>query len=196
MILMKNALLLSLLIILNSCGGGGGGNETNEIKLKPVLENLNFPIRLESLDKNNLIFAELLTGNLNRYNLKTNEVSTFATFPAADKNLIGISGLLVDNDYNNNHFIYIYHVESASNKNVITRLTISDTFSVIERKIIRFLDAPSGHNGGGMIQNSNGDILLGTGDGGNPNSSQSQDDNRGKIIIFNRDVFLVHNNSI
>ena len=123
----KTSALLLFILTLTTCScGGGGGDHSSDINnqgysLEKVAYGLAFPIRVSELSNSSLIFAELNSGKLKSIDLKTNETKVIESFPPADSNSIGISGLLVDRDYNNNGFIFVYHLDDKSNKNVVSR---------------------------------------------------------------------------
>jgi glucose/arabinose dehydrogenase len=174
--------LLPLFALLISCGGGGGGSEETIEEFSDFL----YPVRIGELDKTHLIVAELTSGKLLSTNRETNERTELQTLAPFTGNGLGISGLLVDRNFSGNGYVFVYHGTGESGRNVLTRFTIKDS-KVEKREQLLLLTTPSGHNGGGMYQLSNGNILLGIGDGGNPSYSQDTDKLEGKILILSRD---------
>jgi len=193
MTLKMQKLILSIItsLILISCGGGGGGSSSST---GPIVSGLSFPVRAGELDSKNLIIAELTTGRVFIFNRETAESTDLLTLAPFSGSGLGISGLLVDRDFGGNGYVFIYHGTGESGRNVLTRIEIKDN-KVAKRLQLQLLTPPSGHNGGGMYQLSNGDILLGIGDGGNPSYSQDLTKLEGKILIFNRDGQFIETNS-
>ena len=187
--MLKYFLVFSLSLI--SCGGGGGGNSTSQkLTLEIEVSNLAFPIRIGELPGNKLIIAELDSGKIIAYDREKKSATTLVTLAPANGDAIGIAGLLVDRDFDNNHYVFVYHLDPQSNKNSVTRLTVEND-KVKDRKQILFLTSPSGHNGGGMAQINNGTILLGVGDGGDSALPQALKTFHGKVIAFDRSGNLI-----
>lgn len=184
---MKKYLILFLL--LTSCGGSGGSSDT--YTLSTEISGLAFPVRLEELPSGKLLIAELANGKLSIYDRQKMSSKTLSTFPIALEKGIGISGLLVDKDFKSNGFVFVYRGNST--KNEITRLTLADE-SVVKEETLNTFGKVSGHNGGGMIQFENGDILLGTGDAAAPDSAQDRTSLNGKLILLNRDGQIINAN--
>lgn len=186
-------ILLPLCALLISCGGGGGGGSDETLQ---EFSDFLYPVRIGELDRNNLIVAELTSGKLLSLNRETNERVELQTLAPFTGNGLGISGLLVDKDFSSNGYVFVYHGTGESGRNVLTRFTIRDN-KVDKRDQLLLLTSPSGHNGGGMYQLSNGNILLGIGDGGNPAYSQDLSRLDGKIIIVDRNgAYIDLNNGL
>jgi len=114
----------------------------------------------------------------------------------------GLLNVVADPDYNCNHFVYFYYTvpNTTPNINRVERYTVAvdvgaGTFSLNNPQTIIEMDksqAPDpglNHNGGSMIFDGEGRMLLGVGDGGGNSSSDTsaqvsqQLDNRlGKIL--------------
>jgi len=119
-------LIILTLTVLNSCGGGGSSDSTstNSYKLETIIDNLAFPIRIGELNSKKIVIAELNSGKLISYNLESKIATVIANFPPANNNAIGIAGMLVDKDFSSNKNIFVYHLDSNTNKNIVTRLTL------------------------------------------------------------------------
>lgn len=96
----------------------------------------------------------------------------------------GLLNVIADPDYATNHFVYFYHTVQGSNPDVnrVVRYTVSanvgaGTFSLGTCKpIIRFSKSESSnpgpnHNGGALVFDEGGNLVIGVGDGGGPASS-------------------------
>ncbi len=183
-----------LLATFTSCGGGGGGSSSNNAT-GPIVSNISYAVRVGELDSKNLIVAELTTGRVFIFNRETAESTDLLNLAPFSGSGLGISGLLVDKDFNSNGYVFIYHGTGESGRNVLTRVEIKDK-QVIKRLQLQLLTPPSGHNGGGMYQLANGSILLGIGDGDNPTFSANLNKLEGKIINVSRDgQFIKSDNS-
>ncbi|MEU6415462.1 ThuA domain-containing protein [Microbispora sp. NPDC046933] len=100
------------------------------------------------------------------------------TVPAAHLNVFtanesGLLGLALDEDFDSNHWVYLYYSPVGENVDRLSRFTVKDdTVDLSTEK--KILDVPVQraeccHHGGGMLMDhKTGDLWLGTGDNTNP----------------------------
>jgi hypothetical protein len=101
----------------------------------------------------------------------------------------GLLGLAFHPDYETNGFFYVYHTNAAGN-NVLARYTRdTDTAADPGSRVELFTIAHpthSNHNGGALRFGGDGNLYLGTGDGGGGGdpfeTAQDPDEPRGKIL--------------
>ncbi|HMO16746.1 MAG TPA: PQQ-dependent sugar dehydrogenase [Oligoflexia bacterium] len=179
-------------MLVTSCGGGGGGGGGISIQgsREVLVSDLSFPVRIGELDSEVLIFSELSTGKVSTFNKKSGDVTELIRFPGFLGSGLSISGLMVDREFERNGFVFLYHGTAELGKNVLTRLEIKNG-KLAGRLQLRSFSSPSVHNGGGMYQFSNGNILLGIGDGNNPALAQDVNRVEGKILLINRNGDLI-----
>ncbi len=185
-------LFIALFPTLISCGGSSG-SDGPRYKLEPILEELAYPIRVSQLPSGSLVYAELLTGYIYEYDQANSKKNVLATFPPATNELAGISGLLVDDNFQNNHFLFVYYYNPEKRRNVVSRVTVGP---IVKKEDIFTAEQASGHNGGGMVQDENGIIYLGIGDGDSSEQVNSLATKLGKIVAFNRNGISMTANSI
>lgn len=177
---LKYFFLVFFLLFNSACGGGSSsGNDTSVL-----LEDLVFPGRVRVLDSDTLLVAEFGSGKIFQYDIKTSERTDVITFPPFTSDGGGISGLLVDREFDSNGYVYVYHTNEEG-RNVLTGFILRNGVAGARRTLREFTQK-SGHNGGGMYQFTNGNILLGIGDGGKPAFAQDAGKHEGKILLLNR----------
>jgi hypothetical protein len=182
--LVKSFLVAFLFLFHSSCGGGSSSGN-----LEVIISDIAFPVRIGVLDADHLLVAELTTGFVFRYNRKTQERNNVIGFRGFSGEGDGISGLLVDREYELNGYVYIYHIDNDG-RNVLSRLVIRDG-SLKENRVLKTFSQKGSHNGGGMYQLPDGSILLGIGDGDSPGFAQDVTRFEGKIVILNRNGELL-----
>lgn len=102
----------------------------------------------------------------------------------------GLGGILLDPDFDNNGYVYLYYTLTTENKNILARVTAAGNTAVpgSEIELFRFGKMWAAfHNGGGMVFDSTGCILVGTGDGTGFTSAQNFGETLGKIIRIKPD---------
>jgi glucose/arabinose dehydrogenase len=154
-----------------------------------LISDLAFPVRVGVLDADHLLVAELTTGFVFRYNRITQERNNLIGFPGFSGSGDGISGLLIDREYDSNGFVYVYHTANDG-RNALSRLVVRDG-SLKENQLLQTFSRKGSHNGGGMYQLPDGSLLIGIGDGDSPASAQDANRFEGKVVIVNRNGELL-----
>ena len=174
---------LFFILFLIACGSS---SQSGESRLTPAASGFNLPIRVSHLASGKSLVADAGSGELILADFETGERDTLATFDVSDDFSIAINGLLVDREFSENAYVFVYHGNSQSVKNQLTRLELRNEM-VVSRQTISILSDAGGHNGGGMYQFENGDILLGSGDHLDPANAQDPNSLAGKLILLNRE---------
>lgn len=102
----------------------------------------------------------------------------------------GLGGLLLDPDFDNNGYVYLFYTLPYENKNVVARVTAAGNTAIpgSEIELIRFDNMwASWHNGGGMVFAPDGKLVIGTGDGTAGPTADDMDKTTGKIFRINPD---------
>lgn len=102
----------------------------------------------------------------------------------------GLQGMALDPDFDNNGYIYVFHTLPFENRNVVKRLTMAGNGVVPGSEIELFRVMPmwgAWHNGGAMVFDASGKLIIGTGDGTAYTSSQNLQSTMGKILRINTD---------
>ena len=109
----------------------------------------------------------------------------------------GLDGLVLDPDFDQNGFVYLYHTLALENRNVVTRVTAAGNYvipgSAVE--LIRFDEMYSSwHNGGGMAFDDEGKLIVATGDGTALTTAQDLNSSLGKVHRINPDGSIPEDN--
>lgn len=102
----------------------------------------------------------------------------------------GLGGIVLDPDFEVNGYVYLYYTLASENKNIVARVTSSGNTAVpgSEIELIRFDHMWAAfHNGGGMVFDESGKLIISTGDGTGYTSAQDMESTLGKIIRINPD---------
>ena len=181
---LKNVLLGTL---LSSCAAGMVNAQS--IDTTRVVNGMNYPVVIAHApgDTDRLFICEK-RGRIRIVDLTTNQL---LSTPFLDIDSItgggtstgderGLLGLAFHPDYANNGHFFIYHTNNSSDTRVV-RYTVSVNPNVADAgsaKQILAIDQPySNHNGGAIEFDTDGYLLIATGDGGSANDpgNRSQD---------------------
>lgn len=113
-------------------------------------------------------------------------LSLTATISVLDSGEQGLLNVVADPDYVSNLFIYLYYTTSDGSQNQVDRFTVTvnadmGTFSLSDQQtIIAFPKSDSSssgtnHNGGSLVFDEDGNLMIGVGDGGG-NASEDIDE--------------------
>jgi glucose/arabinose dehydrogenase len=114
-----------------------------------------------------------------------------------DYNERGLAGIALHPDFDNQPWLYLYYSVRDSNFNRISRVRINGNLAVpgSEQVLFNCDKLTSGiHNGGAMAFGLDGNLYIGTGDGGKSSNSQSLDITLGKILRLREDGSIPTNN--
>jgi glucose/arabinose dehydrogenase len=180
----KKLLLIPLIIIITllilfftiSNSTNQQGNQT-EI----LAQNLDTPWALDFLPDNKIIFTQ-----------RDGEVSildngTVKSIGNINVNQIGESGLLgivVDPNFTENKYVYIYY--TAQNGNKVSRFTLNEKLEN-ETTIIDNIPSAQIHDGGRIKFGPDGKLYITTGDATNRPEAQNTNSLSGKILRLNKD---------
>lgn len=102
----------------------------------------------------------------------------------------GLHGVVIDPDFNDNHFIYLYYTyrgEGANTLNRVSRFVFEDNKLINEQVIVDGIPGASTHDGGRIKFGPDSFLYITTGDAQAPSSSQNKDSLAGKILRVTRD---------
>ncbi len=109
----------------------------------------------------------------------------------------GLGGIALDPNFESNGFVYLFYTHSVENKNIVARVT-SFGNTVIpgsEIELIRFDRMHAAfHNGGAMVFDDMGKLIIGTGDGTGHVWAPDMEKTLGKIIRINSDGSIPSDN--
>ncbi|NJM26732.1 MAG: hypothetical protein HC859_15890, partial [Bacteroidia bacterium] len=102
----------------------------------------------------------------------------------------GLGHMVLDPDFNTNHFYYVYYTVKGQNLNRVSRFTATGNFTVPgSEQIIFDMDVMDGtiHNAGAMVFGTDGKLYVSVGEGSNANKAQLINNVLGKILRINSD---------
>lgn len=114
----------------------------------------------------------------------------FYTVMTQTPNERGLDGILLDPDFDNNGYVYLFYTLPFNARNIVARVTAqgNSVISGSEIELIRFDDMYGAwHNGGGMVFDTTGKLIIGTGDGNGQQWAPDLTKTLGKIIRINPD---------
>lgn len=152
--------------------------EQNRFTRVVLAQKLEEPMQFEILKDGRVLFAER-KGKLKVYNPTTGKVAVIANIPVSTKYKSlagrvseaedGLQGVILDPNYDKNHWIYLYYSEAGDvARNIVVRYEwLGGQLIESSKKLV--LEVPVQreeccHVGGGMIFDAQGNLLLTTGD--------------------------------
>src|SRR3954468_9263543 len=126
----------------------------------------------------------------------------FVTLPTTAEGERGVIGLVLDPQFNENHFVYAYYTVTTSGPaaphNRIIRLTANGDVAQQGSEVTLFdldpLSSATNHNGGAMHFGADGKLYVAVGDNANGANSQSLDTTLGKLLRLNPDGSIPNDN--
>lgn len=153
--------------------------EVNRFTRVVLATHLDEPMQFELLRDGRVLFVER-KGKLKVYDPVSKNVRVIADIPVSvgyyskigqelsPNGEDGMQGVLLDPDFEHNHVIYLYYTPKEGNTSILARfMWEGDTLNMTSKKIL--LEVPNQretccHLGGGMVFDTNGNLLLSTGD--------------------------------
>jgi cytochrome c len=167
--------------------------EDNRFTTEVLASNLDEPMQFEMLADGRVLFAER-KGKLKVYDPIVRKVTIIADIPVrhsfagytssgTHESEDGILGVLLDPQFNSNHWIYLFYApENRGPKDVLSRFEWNgSTVNLASEKVL--LEVPLDtsvccHLGGGMVFDNNGNLLVATGENGQADDGYSTLDER------------------
>ncbi|MBP9837928.1 MAG: PQQ-dependent sugar dehydrogenase [Proteobacteria bacterium] len=190
------------LILLTSCGGSGGSGDNYDLptkdvslKVEKVLGSASYPVGLSFAPDGNLFFTELKTGLVKSFIPGSPKTSTISKLETSEIGAEGLLGIILDPDYTNNKYLYVYQAIDNPLRNRVVR--IKNKFPGTSEKTVILDSIPAGgHNGGKFLFGNDGKLYVTTGDTGNPSLAQDLNSLAGKILRINSDGSIPSDNPI
>jgi glucose/arabinose dehydrogenase len=112
------------------------------------------------------------------------------TLPVDQNGERGVEGIVVDPEFIQNHYVYVYYTLPIVNRNRLSRFVFHEEDLELEQEYIMFEFEPMMgfiHNGGNLKFGPDSKLYVSTGDGSIPANAQSQNSLLGKILRLNAD---------
>lgn len=193
---MRNNFLLFvwLVIMLCSCTQKKEQKpEDNRFSKVVLATELDEPMQFEILKDEKVLFAER-KGKLRLFDPESNQISTIADIPVrhtfsgisaggTNESEDGIQGVLLDPDFENNRFLYVYYspLEGQPRYNLSRFRWEGSDLDLSTEKVMLEIAVDTGvccHIGGGMVFDTNGNLLLATGENAQAKDGYSTIDDR------------------
>lgn len=150
--------------------------EENRFAKTVLVNDLSVPMEMAIADDGRLFYTELFNGKLWMYNTKTGENKLVHQLDVMNKGGTGLIGVTLDPDFAQNRWIYLYFSPPMEGEPFffrLSRFTVNDdnTLDLTSEKIL--LKVPvqinsGAHHGGSLAFDSDGNLILSTGDGTTP----------------------------
>ena len=112
----------------------------------------------------------------------------FLDIPVYTYNEAGLCHIVLDPNFDVNHYYYIYYTVSDASHNRVSRFTANGNFTLPGSEVVVLdLDPGSIHNGGDMAFGLDGKLYIAVGEGDNTSNPQSFGSLLGKVLRLNRD---------
>lgn len=121
----------------------------------------------------------------------------FLTLTVDNFNERGLGGIVLDPDFDRNHYIYLFYNVLGKNYNRVSRFTANGDYAIPNsEQIVLELDPLAGtiHNGGAMQFGPDGKLYISVGDGANGSTAQNLNSLLGKILRINTDGSIPEDN--
>lgn len=177
------------LLLLQGCGGGGGGGVSvpADVSAVTLVNNAAFPVAAVTTPTGNIFYAELFTGRIRKLRGTIVDPRPLITLEVAGGGNEGLLGLALDPEYSTNGYLYTYRTVSRPTRNQVLRLKVINDTQVTEQRVILDGIPSGGHDGGKMVFDATGHLLISTGDGDRPELSPDMNSLGGKILRISRD---------
>lgn len=159
----------------------------SKISAVTLVNNAAFPVAAVSTPLGNIFYAELFTGNIKRLRGSIVDPRALITLEVAGGGNEGLLGLALDPNYQQNGYVYVYRTVARPTRNQVVRLKVVNDSQVTEQRVILDGVPSGGHDGGKMVFDSSGHLLVSTGDGDRPELSPDMNSLGGKILRITRD---------
>ncbi|MFN3405563.1 MAG: PQQ-dependent sugar dehydrogenase [Cytophagaceae bacterium] len=153
------------------------------------------PVDLTVLPDGRIIIVEK-NGRALLYKNGQLQSDPFLEVNADNYNERGFQTIVLDPHFEHNNYIYLYYTKPGG-YNVVSRFTVSGDYALPgSENIILEMDPMPGsiHNGGAMVFDNDGKLIIATGDGGQGSNAQSTNNLLGKILRINTDGSIPQDN--
>lgn len=150
--------------------------EENRFVKTVLVNDLSVPMEMAIADDGRLFYTELFNGKLWMHHTKTGETKLVHQLDVMNKGGTGLIGVTLDPDFASNKFIYLYFSPPMEGEPFyfhLSRFVMNDdnTIDLGSEKVM--LKVPvqinsGAHHGGSLAFDSNGNLILSTGDGTTP----------------------------
>lgn len=173
------------------------GEQKSSYGIEIVATHLNVPWEIAFADEGQIFFTErpgdirlIRNGKL----LKKPILSLSSPFISKGEG--GLLGLALDPDYQENHYMYVYHTYQKKNEvlNRVLRILVENDQAKIDKILLDGVSGNSNHNGGRIKIGPDGLLYITAGEKYEPELAQNKDSMGGKIFRINLDGTIPKDN--
>ena len=170
---------------------GAGGTFQNEV----LISGMNLPTALQFLPNGDMLILEL-GGNIWLVPAGTTAVSPTPFLTLTNIGGLasqqGLMGMVLDPDFENNHYYYVFYTLGTPNRDRVSRFTVTDDHlgTVPGSELVLYQDpddANAEHHGGALSFGADGKLYITTGEHMGPGDAQDLASPRGKVLRINSD---------
>ena len=178
--------------LVAGCGGGGGSSETTatqpgggQLRLEKIGD-FNRPTYIAQPPGSNDLYVVEQTGAVRI--VRNGDVVSQPALDISDQVTVsdeqGLLSIAFPPDFQKSHLVYAYFTGTDQNQHVVRYTVRSDgTFDPgSARQILNMADFASNHNGGQLQFGPDGDLYIGTGDGGQEDDPRRTGQDLGKLL--------------
>jgi glucose/arabinose dehydrogenase len=171
--------------------GSGTGTFQNEV----LISGMNLPTALQFMPGGDMLILEL-GGKIWRVPAGTTQVSPTPFLSLTNIGALngqqGLMGMVLDPDFENNHYYYVFYTLGTPNCDRVSRFTVTADHSstVPSSEFVVYQDPQTAnveHHGGALSFGNDGKLYITTGEHFDPPAAQSLTSPRGKILRVNTD---------
>ena len=172
-----------------------GTSSASQFKATVVASHLKVPWALDFAPDGRLFFTER-PGRIKVFEAGDSEPRLLATLPVAHYGEAGLLGLVLDNGFSRNGFLYVYYTYDSGDRlwNRVVRLTEKGGQIVGEKTLLDRIPGASIHDGGRIKIGPDGRLYITTGDAADAWLAQDLKSLAGKILRINLDGSIPRDN--
>jgi glucose/arabinose dehydrogenase len=141
------------------------------------------------------IFITIKSGKIMMVQNGVMSATPFLNIPVYNYNEAGLCHMVLDPNFNVNHYYYVYYTVSDATHNRLSRFTANGNVTLAGSEVVLLeLDPGSLHNGGDLAFGLDGKLYVAVGEGNNPNNPQSFGSLLGKVLRLNQDGTIPSDN--
>ena len=164
---------------------------SSEFELETLVKNLDTPWAIDFLPNGNMIFTER-PGRVSIFDFDSKEIRIIANIDVSEIGESGLSGIAIDPNYANNHFVYVYY--TSDNGNQVSRFELINNELINEMILLDNIPSARFHDGGRIKFGPDGKLYITTGDATIPSTAQDLNSLAGKILRINPDGTIPDDN--
>ena len=158
-----------------------------QLQQEVYVDGLEFPVDMVHVPgTKKIFFTEKYTGKIRVLRGQTLRETPCVDLKVNSNREQGAGGLVLDPDFSDNHYLYVYFQSRVYDDNRIVRFTVQRNRCIDPFVVFKGIRQAPIHNGG-QLEFMGGDLYVSTGDAMDPSEAQDTNDLSGKILRINPD---------